>query len=99
MPVGQGEFRYELVPDWEQLPAGYGHGDVAGVATDSEGRVYVFNRSEHPVLVYERNGSFIKSWGEGTFTRPHGITIDGDVAYLVDDTDHTVRKYTLDGKL
>jgi hypothetical protein len=99
MPVGQGEFRYELVPDWEQIPNDWSHGDVAGVATDSQDRVYVFNRSEHPLLVYNRDGSFIKSWGEGIFKRPHGITIHQDIVYLVDDSDHTVRKFTLDGEL
>ena len=96
---GQGDFRYELVEGWEQLPEGWSHGDVAGVATDSQDRVYVFNRSEHPVIVYNRDGSFITSWGEGVFTRPHGITIEDDIVYLADDSDHTVRKFTLEGDL
>lgn len=99
MIVGEGDFRYELVEGWEQLPAGWWHGDVAGVATDAQDRVYVFNRSEHPVIVYDREGRFLGSWGEGIFTRPHGITIVGEVVWLADDTDHTVRKFTLDGRL
>jgi DNA-binding beta-propeller fold protein YncE len=100
MIVGEGAFQYELVEGWEQLPSGWSHGDVAGVATDSEDRVYVFNRSEHPVIVYERDGRFLGSWGEGIFTRPHGITItEDDLVYCADDTDHTVRKFTLEGKL
>lgn len=100
MIVGEGSFRYEVAEGWEQLPEGWWHGDVADVATDSQDRVYVFNRSEHPVIVYDRDGSFLGSWGEGVFTRPHGITITADdIAYLADDTDHTVRKCTLDGKL
>jgi hypothetical protein len=99
MIQGQGEFRYELHEDWEQLPEGWRHGDVAGVATDGDDRVYVFNRSEHPLIVYDRDGRFLTSWGEGVFTRPHGITIAGETVYLADDSDHTVRKFTLDGKL
>jgi len=99
MILGQGDYRYELAEGWEQLPAGWRHGDVAGVATDAQDRVYVFNRSEHPVIVYDRDGHFLSSWGEGVFTRPHGITIVGDDVYLADDTNHTVRKFTLDGKL
>ena len=91
--------RYELVPDWEQLPSDWSHGDVAGVATDSQDRVYVFNRGEHPVIVYDRDGRFLTSWGEGVFARPHGITIHQDVVYCADDTDHTLRAFTLDGKL
>jgi sugar lactone lactonase YvrE len=99
MPLGQGTHRYELVENWEQLPPGFTHGDVAGVSTDSRDRVYVFNRSEHPLLVYNRDGSFLQSWGEGVFKRPHGITIHDDIVYLADDSDHTVRKFTLDGDL
>jgi len=95
----QVSLKYELVPNWEQLPAGWSHGDVAGVACDSQDRVYVFNRSEHPVLVYEPDGRFIRSWGEGLYTRPHGITIHQDIVYCADDTDHTVRAHTLDGSL
>ena len=97
--VGEGELTLELVPDWEQLPSGWSHGDVAGVATDSQDRVFVFNRSEHPVIIYDRDGRFLGSWGEGVFTRPHGITIHRDVVYCADDTDHTVRALTLEGKL
>ncbi len=98
MIVGEGEYRYEVVEGWEQLPSGWSHGDVAGVATDSQDRVYVFNRSEHPVIVYDRDGTFLDTWGDTTlYPRPHGITIVDDVVYLADVADHTVRKCTLDG--
>lgn len=99
MLVGERSLSFELVSDWEQLPDGWSHGDVAGVACDSQDRVYVFNRSEHPVIVYEPDGRFIRSWGEGQFTRPHGITIVNDVVYCADDTDHTVRALSLDGSV
>jgi DNA-binding beta-propeller fold protein YncE len=99
MTLGASTLVFELLPHWEQLPDGWTHGDVAGVATDSHDQVYVFNRSEHPVIVYDRTGTFITSWGEGVFTRPHGITIHDDVVYCADDTDHTVRAFTLEGSL
>ncbi len=97
--VGSGEFRYEIADGWEQLPAGWEHGDVAGVATDSRDRVYVFNRGAHPMIVYERDGTFLGSWGEGVFANPHGITIVNDLVYCADALDHTVRTFTLDGTL
>ena len=90
MLVGESTLRFELVPDWEQLPGGWSHGDVAGVAVDSSDRVFVFNRGEHPVIIYERDGSFVGSWGEGVFTRPHGITIHDDVVYCADDLSNLV---------
>jgi DNA-binding beta-propeller fold protein YncE len=62
--------------------------------------VYVFNRGEHPLVVFDRDGKFLHSWGEGVFSRPHGITIGPDDAvYCTDDHDHTVRKFTPEGKL
>lgn len=100
MIVGSGEFRYEVAEDWERIPTGWRHGDVTSVVTDTRDRVYVFNRSEHPVMVYERDGRFLGSWGEGVFTRAHGISITRDgFVFCTDDKDHTVRKFTLEGKL
>ena len=81
--------RLEVADGWEQLPAHLSHRDVAGVAVDSTDRVYVFNRSEHPVIVYERDGTFKDTWGEGVFRTPHGITIGpDDTVYCVDSGDH-----------
>ncbi|HZW31283.1 MAG TPA: peptidyl-alpha-hydroxyglycine alpha-amidating lyase family protein [Isosphaeraceae bacterium] len=95
------EIRYAVVPGWEQLPAGFHHRDVCGVAVDSRDQVYIITRDEARVIVYDREGRFLRSWGEGIFTaRTHGITIGPDDAvYCVDDGDHTVRKFTPDGRL
>jgi hypothetical protein len=97
---GEGSLQYELVEGWEQIPDGWSHPDVAGVAADSEGRAYVFGRSDHPLMIYERDGKFLDSWGEGEFTRrTHGIFIDkNDDLYLVDEAVHVIKKYTRDGK-
>jgi hypothetical protein len=97
-----GGFRYDLVEGWGRVPKSVRLGsDIPGVAVDSRDRVYVFNRGEHPVAVFESDGHFLGTWGEGVFTgRPHGITITpDDVVYCTDDLDHTVRKFTTDGKL
>jgi DNA-binding beta-propeller fold protein YncE len=91
---------FQVVNGWEQLPDGWSHPDVADVAVDADDRVYVFNRGEHPVIVYTRDGEFVASWGEGLFVSPHAITIghDGSV-FCVDNNDHTVRKFDQGGKL
>src|SRR5437773_1007997 len=93
--------RYVPIASWERLPAGYTHPDVAAVAVNSKGRVYLFCRAEHPVLIYERDGRFVGSWGEGMFSmRTHGITIaPDDSVWCTDDAGHSVRKFTPDGKL
>lgn len=98
--VGVGKFRYRSLQGWGRLPPGYSFVDVVGVATDSDDRVYVFDRGDHPVVIFDRDGRFIGSWGEGQFVRPHGIHIGpDDSVYCTDDIDHTVRKYSLDGHL
>lgn len=94
------DFGYEPDDCWAKLPPGWSWREAAAVATDRQGRVYVFNRGEHPVIVLDRDGTFLAAWGEGIFTRPHGIFIGPDNAvYCTDDQDHTVRKFTPDGQL
>lgn len=62
--------------------------------------MYVFNRGEHPVVVFDREGQFLRSWGEGQVRRAHGITIGpDDSVWLTDDLQHTVRQFTPEGKL
>ena len=91
--LGSGEHRYRVVENWAKLPQGWTLTDVASVAVDSKDRIYVFNRGAHPMVVFDRAGNFIKSWGEGLFHRAHGLHIDADDnLYCTDDGDHTVRK-------
>ena len=91
---------YEVVDGWGELPEGWIYTQVPGVAVDNHDRVYVFNRGLHPVIVYDREGKFLGSWGEGVFKTPHGIYIDSDDnIFCVDSGDHTVRKFDVEGKL
>jgi DNA-binding beta-propeller fold protein YncE len=92
--------RFEVCEGWGALPDGWRLVEVAGVATDSHDQVFVFNRGDHPVIIFDRDGRFIGSWGEGLFARPHGITIGpDDTVYCTDDLDHTVKKFTPKGEL
>ena len=81
MVTTPGSLTYEVVEGWEQLPEGYTHRDVVGVAVDAQDRVYVYTREQARVIVYEPDGTFVKSWGEGFFPPPtHGITVGPDGA-------------------
>jgi DNA-binding beta-propeller fold protein YncE len=94
------DFLFEPIEAWEQLPADIVLGDVAGIAVDSKDRIYLFNRGAHPVVVMNRDGGFLHAWGQGVFTNPHGASIGPDDSlYLTDNGDHTVRKFTPEGKL
>lgn len=97
--VGQGDFRYEVVPDWPNLPEGWNFVEATAVACDAEDRVFVFNRGSRPMIVFDRSGKVVEDWGEGGFQRPHGVTLtpDGQV-WCVDDCDHTVHKCSMTGE-
>jgi DNA-binding beta-propeller fold protein YncE len=97
--VGQGRFRYTPEPGWPRLPEGCAFAEAAAVAADSRGRVYVFHREPHGVLVFERDGTGLGAWGRGPFARPHGLFVGPDDAlFLTDDAGHTVRKFTPEGE-
>lgn len=74
--------------------------EVGSVTIDHNDQVYVFNRGPHPMMIFDREGNFLRSWGEELFTRAHGAHFghDGNL-YLTDDGNHTVRKCTLDGQV
>ena len=99
MEFGSGDFKYELAEGWGKLPQGFEWGQISSVAVDSQDRVYVYTRTNHPLMVFDRNGNFIRSWGEDILKDAHGICIDakGDM-YIVDRASQVVLKYTADGK-
>ena len=87
-----------MAEGWGKLPDGWSFREAAAVGTDSNDNVYVFNRGEHPMIVFDREGNFLRSWGEGVFPRAHGVTMGpDDTIFCTDDGDHTVRKCKLDG--
>ena len=98
---GSGALRFELVENWQQRPEGFPLEDLSAVCTDSEQNVYLYGRAEHPVTVYDRFGKFLRSWGEGRFSkRSHGMFMTPqDHLYLVDDGMNFVARFSLDGEL
>jgi DNA-binding beta-propeller fold protein YncE len=98
--VGSGTLRYAADADWCRLPAGEELGEAIGVATDSHDRVFLFTRTPNRMRVFDRQGNFLYAWHDVEFVRPHGIHIGpDDSVYCTDDTDHTVRRFTPQGKL
>ncbi len=53
------KFLFEPIEAWEQLPPDIVLGDVTGITVDSKDRVYLFNRGAHPVVVLNREGTFL----------------------------------------
>jgi len=96
--VGTGDYTYELIENWATLPQGQTFGNVSAVATDSQDRVYVFQRKDPPIMVFDPDGNYLNCWGIGAFANPHGIFIENDIVYLTDREDSVCLIYTLDGK-
>jgi DNA-binding beta-propeller fold protein YncE len=98
--VGSGKHTYRVHVDWAKIPAGV-ELKPAAVAVDSKDRVYAFNRvPDHPVVVFDRDGHFLSSWGAGMFKFPHSIRFDDqDFAWLSDEHLQQFYKFTADGQL
>ena len=82
--VGSGDFIYEVEEDWAKLPEGW-EMTAAAVAGDSQDRIYAFDRGDHPVMVFDREGNYLYSWGHDLIKMAHAIYVDaGDNVWLVD---------------
>jgi hypothetical protein len=84
------------------MPEGWHFGRVSAVGSDSTGQVYVLQRGEKadPILVFDAEGRYLRSWGRGLFRGPHGLRVDkDDHVWVMDNRDHTVMKFSKDGKL
>ena len=100
--IGSGDFKYEALESWQKLPEGANLIETPGVAVDSRDEVYLFSRNtDHPVMVFDRDGNFLRGFGKGIFSnRTHGILIGpDDTVYCADDGTHTITKFTRDGEL
>jgi streptogramin lyase len=100
MKYGNVDYTYQLVEGWAKPINGQSLVDVTGISIDSDDKVYVFNRSKRPMVVFDSNGYELNSWGEGLFKRPHGsfLTNEGHI-WLTDDNSHIAYKFTKEGEL
>lgn len=97
---GSGAFTYELDEGWGSLPPGYELGWVAAVACDAEDRVYIYSRSDLPMIVLNRGGDFLSAWGLGFLEDAHGLLIDDEqTVWCTERETHCVRRCSTDGDL
>lgn len=91
---------FRAVEDWAQLPAGVQWKQVISVKPDAHGNIWVFHRSDPPILEFDGAGKFIKSFGAGMFVQPHGLEIDRDGnIWTTDQNGQQVVKFSPDGKV
>jgi DNA-binding beta-propeller fold protein YncE len=106
--IGEGKHTYEVHHDWGELPANIKYGNTHGVCEDSQGRIYVHHtvnaasESSDSMVVFDKHGKFIKSWGKDFKGGAHGLHIrkegSTEYLYLCDTNRALVVKTTLSGE-
>ena len=91
---------YRPVPHGLQIPADLEMGAPSSVAWTSRNRLLVFNRGPNPLMEFEPDGSFVRSWGQGQYDRPHGMRVGprGNI-WTTDVNSDVVRKMNPDGEV
>ena len=102
--LGEGRHTYEWIRNWAKLPEGMKFvGRTHGyVAIDSKDRAYFNTDTENSIMVFESDGTFVKSWGK-QFTKVHGmwVTKEGgrEIVWICARGENEVVKCTLDGEV
>ena len=98
-PVNDRPNPYRTIEGWAKLPAGRVWGSTSAVAIDKDGEsVWVGERCGQnscvgsdldPILLFDKNGDLVRSFGKGMVNWPHGIHVDRDGnVWVVDGRDN-----------
>ncbi len=89
--IGERPFLFEVVRWYGQLPRDQRLASVSSVACDSLDRLYVYQRGDPPLLIFDAKGKLTDTWGAGTEIDAHGMFIDSeDHVFLVNRAEHHV---------
>lgn len=102
MPAIADEPAFRVDRSFRSTAPGVTIGAVSGVATDAEGNLFAFHRGDpaHPVVVFDKSGRYVRSFGAGQFPSSHGLRMDaGGNLWATDVVNHTVTKLSPDGKV
>ncbi len=102
-PLGQGAWRFEVVPGWAKLPAGKTLGAThGGAAVDKAGNIYMSSDGPDGIFVFAKDGKLLRTMAP-ELTNLHGLVLrqEGGKEYLYGALNKTgkVVKLTLDGKV
>jgi DNA-binding beta-propeller fold protein YncE len=97
------ESTYQWAENWATFPEGVTAWSAAtGVDIDPRtGNIYVFHRNEAmPIMAFDKNGKFLRAWGQGMFKTTHFLRTDRDGnVWVTDRGDHQVFKFSPEGTL
>ena len=106
--TGVGQYQYECIHDWGELPPHIRYGNTHGVCEDSQGHIYIHHtvhpssQSDDTIVVFDAKGKFVRSWGSQYKDGAHGIYLSKEAGteylYLCDQLHGIVTKRTLKGE-
>jgi hypothetical protein len=105
--IGQGDYRYECIHNWGELPRQIRWETTHGVTIDDEGLIYIkhqgLNRAAmDTIVVFDPKGKYVRSFGKGYYPGGHGIDIRKEggeqFLYLCDIHNRQVIKTNLKGE-
>jgi sugar lactone lactonase YvrE len=100
VPETAPELNYVYVPNAVTLPDGMKMGATAAVQFTPKGNLLVLARGATAFFEFDPNGKYVRSFGDGLFTRSHGLRIDRDGSIWATDTGgHTVMKLSPAGEV
>jgi hypothetical protein len=79
--MGSGPYTYEALHDWGTLPASIRWGNTHGVVEDAQRNIYVHHtvhatsESADTIVVFDRDGRFVRSWGREFRGVAHGLQL------------------------
>jgi hypothetical protein len=106
--IGEGEYKYECIHDWGQLPSNIKYGNTHSVVEDSQGHIYihhtVYKDSPSPdsVVVFDDKGKFVRSFGPMFRGGAHGLFMSkegkDEYLYFCDEKHGIITKRTPKGE-
>lgn len=70
-----------------------------GLDVDENGNLYVVDTRQARVFVYDYEGRFLRSFGDGKLTRPVGLTFANHRVYVTDSKEHLIKVFDPAGNL
>lgn len=92
---------FELIPEYGNFPAEFEFSMYSGGCCDKEDNLFMMCRdTDHPVVMLDADGNFVKSFGKGLFKEVHSLCVTPQDTLLCVDTGlHVVRELSKDGEL
>jgi len=106
--IGEGEYKYECIHDWGNLPSNIKYGNTHSVVEDSQGHIYIHHTvykdspSSDSVVVFDEKGKFVRSFGPMFRGGAHGLFMSkegrDEYLYFCDEKHGIISKRTLKGE-